>query len=601
MCGIAGGINVAVSSQTVFAALSHRGPDDAGRLCYDNTELFHTRLAVQDLVGGTQPMEEEEYAIVFNGEIYNHLELRQQLLPGISFRTRSDTETLLQLYRRYGSSMLNDLDGMFALAILDRKRKELFLAVDRAGKKPLFLYREGQRLFFASELNVLDRVLKPRIDEEAIATYLRCGFFPGGLTPYRGVERIANGSWRRINLENLGEEKGRYFSIRDLYRAPLFEGSEAALLEETERRLRRSVKRRILSSDLEVGAFLSGGIDSSLIVAMAAEYTERLKTFTVSFDGGYDEAPLAELTARRYGTQHHTLALSLDLKRDVERILGAYGMPFADSSAIPSWYVSRAAKEHVTVVLNGDGADELFGGYRRYVPFANRSLLRLAKGFSPLGKVLPPPHQKLSGYNYLYRLLQLAGKSGIDAYLSATSDLFEGVYDFGANRYLASLDRTIDSCELKGVSKMLCLDFELLLFGDLLVKMDIATMAHSLEARSPFLGTEILELAPRLPERCKVAGTTTKKILRKLAKRYLPAALPGQPKRGFEVPLKEWVESLLREKIHEALAPGAYTEQFIDRDWIDRLLQGRLRISAEKRAKILWTMYALEIWKEQRR
>ena len=600
MCGIAGGINVAVAAETVLEGLSHRGPDASGHLHFGNAELFHTRLAVQDIAGGDQPMEAEEYAIVFNGEIYNHLELREQLLSGTIFHTRSDTETLLQLYRHYGSGMFRHLDGMFALAILDRKKKELFLAVDRAGKKPLFLYREGERLFFASELNVLDRVMRPAIDEEAIAAYLRCGFFPGELTPYRGVERVRNGTWRRIALATLEEERGSYFSIRDLYRTAPFRGDEVEAEEEVERRLRESVRRRMLSSDLEVGAFLSGGIDSSLIVALASESTDRLKTFTVSFEGSYDEAPLAELTARRYGTEHYTLPISLDLEQDVERILGAYGMPFADSSAIPSWYVSRAAKEHVTVVLNGDGADELFGGYRRYVPFANGALFGLASLLSPLGKILPPPDEKRSYYNYFFRLLQLAGKSGLDRYLAATTDLFEGVHDFGPNRYLERLDRQIRSCDLEGLSKILCLDFELLLFGDLLVKMDIATMAHSLEARSPFLGSGILELAPRLPDRCKVSGTTTKKVLRDLAKRYLPPELPDQPKRGFEVPLRQWVEGVLEKKIREALAPGAYSEQFLERSWIDRLLEGRLRISPEKRAKMLWTMYALEVWKERR-
>lgn len=600
MCGIAGGINVAVAAETVLGGLSHRGPDASGHLHFENAELFHTRLAVQDIAGGDQPMEAEEYAIVFNGEIYNHLELREQLLSGTIFHTRSDTETLLQLYRHYGSGMFRHLDGMFALAILDRKKKELFLAVDRAGKKPLFLYREGERLFFASELNVLDRVMRPAIDEEAIAAYLRCGFFPEELTPYRGVERVRNGTWRRIALATLEEETGSYFSIRDLYRMAPFRGDEVEAEEEVERRLRESVRRRMLSSDLEVGAFLSGGIDSSLIVALASESTDRLKTFTVSFEGSYDEAPLAELTARRYGTEHYTLPISLDLEQDVERILGAYGMPFADSSAIPSWYVSRAAKEHVTVVLNGDGADELFGGYRRYVPFANGALFGIASLLSPLGKLLPPPDEKRSYYNYLFRLLQLAGKSGLDRYLAATTDLFEGVYDFGPNRYLERLDRQIRSCDLEGLSKMLCLDFELLLFGDLLVKMDIATMAHSLEARSPFLGSGILELAPRLPDRCKVSGTTTKKVLRDLAKRYLPPELPDQPKRGFEVPLRQWVEGVLEKKIREALAPGAYSEQFLERSWIDRLLEGRLRISPEKRAKMLWTMFALEVWKGRR-
>ena len=601
MCGIAGCINITVSMETVLADLSHRGPDESGHLHFKNTDLFHTRLAIQDIADGHQPMELEEFAIVFNGEIYNHLELRESLLPATVFHTRSDTETLLHLYRSFGIDMLHHIDGMFAMAILDRKRNELFLAVDRAGKKPIFLYRNDKRLFFASELNTLNRAVRPKIDDDAIVTYLRFGFFPLETTPYRKVERIRNGTWRRIDITTLEEETGNHFSIQDLYRSQPIDGDSATMEKELEKRLRNSVRRRLLSSDLEVGAFLSGGIDSSLIVAMASEMTDRLKTFTVSFEGSYDEAPLAKLTARKFHTEHHTLPISMNLKEDITRILGAYGMPFADSSAIPSWYVSRAAKEHVTVVLNGDGADELFGGYRRYVPFANHSLLRLAALLAPIEKILPPPRDKRTLYNYLIRLLHLTKKSGIDRYLAATTDIFEGAYDFGPNPYLVRMDQQVRSCKLKELSKMLCLDFNFLLFGDLLVKMDIATMTHSLEARSPFLGKEILEWAPRLPENRKVAGTTTKKILRNLAERYLPPAIPHQPKRGFEVPLKKWTEGILRDNIQEALAPGAYSETFIDRIWIDRLLKGTLRISPEKRAYILWTIYALEVWKEQKK
>ena len=599
MCGIAGAINLKVPKDIVFDSLKHRGPDEFGSFRFENIELFHTRLSIQDINGGHQPMELDEYVIVFNGEIYNHLELRQEYLSEVDFKTHSDTETLLHLYKHYKRKIFSMLDGMFALAILDRKSKTLLLAVDRAGKKPLFYYKDGKHLFFASELNSINQIIKPQIDEEAIISYLRCGFFPKTLTPYQNVNRIENGVWQLIDLENLNIKQESYFCIKEIYKKEPFKGDRTEAKRVLESYLKESIKRRLLSSDLEVGAFLSGGIDSSLVVAMASEYTKELKTFTVSFEGAYDEAPLAKLTADRYNTHHHTLDISLNLKRDIEKILGSYGMPFADSSAIPSWYVSKSAKEYVTVVLNGDGADELFGGYRRYVPFANSKLFKTAKLISPLVKLLPPPQEKRSYYNYLYRLLNLAKREGLDRYLSATSDIFEGYYRFPSNSYLKELDQEIDSCTLSELNNMLCLDFELLLFGDLLVKMDIATMAHSLEARSPFLAKEILEFAPTLPSDDKIAKTTTKSLLRELSKDYLPTQLISQPKRGFEVPLKSWVNGILKNNIKEALSSGSYSEQFIDREWLNKLLDDKLNIPAEKRAKMLWSMYALEVWKAQ--
>ncbi len=600
MCGIAGAINFEVEKESIFESLKHRGPDESGVFKFENTALFHTRLSIQDIAAGHQPMELDEYVIVFNGEIYNHIELRQEYLPNVKFKSHSDTETLLHLFSQYQTKMFNFLDGMFALAIIDRKSKTLLLAVDRAGKKPIFYYKDDKKLFFASELNTVDKSIKPSIDEEAIFTYLRCGFFPKTLTPYKSVKRLSNGTWLTFNLKNLDIKEESYFCIENLYKTTPFKGDIKEAKISLEDRLKRAIKRRLLSSDLEVGAFLSGGIDSSLVVAMASEYRDNLKTFTVSFEGAYNEAPLAKLTANRYNTQHHTLDISLNLKDDIEKILGAYGMPFSDSSAIPSWYVSQSAKEYVTVILNGDGADELFGGYRRYVPFANPLLFKSASLLSTISKILPPPNEKRSYYNYLYRLLELTNKKGLNQYLSATSDIFEGVYNFSSTKYLDDLDSYIRLCGLQGLDKMLCLDFELLLFGDLLVKMDIATMAHSLEGRSPFLSKDILEFAPKLPQNYKISKTTTKKILRDLSKDYLPTELISQPKRGFEVPLKDWVNGVLKSKIQEALANRAYSHNFINRRWLDNLLDNRLNISQEKRAKILWTIYALEVWKEQR-
>jgi asparagine synthase (glutamine-hydrolysing) len=599
MCGIAGGLNCSsIDARTVSESLKHRGPDDFGEYEWRQCRLFHTRLAIQDIVGGTQPMERDGCVIVFNGEIYNHQELRTEL-EGFEFRTHADTETLLCMYLKYGVEMFDRIDGMYALAILDLRDLTLFLATDRAGKKPLYIYRDREKLFFASELNTIAACYSLQKDEEAIASYLRAGFFFGSRTPYEKVERMGSGSWMRIDIGNMEISRGQYFSMESAYRTAEKIDSESEALELLDRALDVSVRNRMLSSDLEVGAFLSGGIDSSLAVAVASRYTDRLKTFTVAFDGGYDESRLAELTAVKYGTEHHVLRISMNLRDDVERILSAYGQPFMDSSAIPSWYVSRAAKKHVTVVLNGDGADELFGGYRRYVPVAH-GWMKAARLLSPLASLLPPPHEKRSRYNYLYRLLKMGGKQGSDLYLSSTTDIFEDIYEWKENEVVKEMEEWIGTCGLDGLSRVLCLDFGLLLFSDLLVKMDIATMAHSLEGRSPFLGKNMLETAVRLPDSFKVRKTETKWILRRLAQKYLPEELIHQPKRGFEVPLKKWVEEDLKEPIHDMLASGCHSERYIRRRFIDDLLEGRLRVSEEKRAKMLWTIYALEIWEKNR-
>ena len=286
----------------------------------------------------------------------------------------------------------------------------------------------------------------------------------------------------------------------------------------------------------------------------------------------------------------------MNLKNDIEKILLNYGQPFMDSSAIPSYYVSKEAKKHVTVILNGDGADELFGGYRRYVPSAN-SILDIASYFSFLTKVLPKPHNKKSLYNYLFRLLTISGKKDLDFYLSSTTDLFEDEYLFKPNYIFEKMNKLIKDTSLDPLSKMLYLDSKMLLFSDLLVKMDIATMANSIEGRSPFLSKHMLEFAPTLKNEYKIKGKNTKYILRELSKKYLPVELITQPKRGFEVPLKKWVESDLKNNIFESLSNNSYSSNFVEKSFINNLLDKKFNISDEKRAKILWSMYCLEVWK----
>jgi len=601
MCGIAGTINFNyVNLDEIKKSLFHRGPDEQDIYNYKNINLIHTRLSIVDISNGHQPFEFQNYVIVFNGEIYNHLILRDEYLKNFSFTTNSDTETLLYLYIKYKNKMFEMLDGMFAFAIFDKSLNKIILSRDRAGKKPLYMYKNSTSLMFASELNAIKSGVNTlEINDEQIYSYIRNGFFFKTTTPYKNVVELEAGYVYEIKIDSLEITKEKYFNILDFYKKDKIQDYEDAK-KSLDDILHKSVKDRLLSSDLEVGAFLSGGIDSSLIVAVASQYINKLKTFTVKFDGAFDESYLAKLTANKYNTQHYELSISMNLKNDIEKILSNYGEPFMDSSAIPSYYVSQEAKKYVSVILNGDGADEIFGGYRRYVPVAN-NWLSIASNFSSLTKLLPNPHAKKSIYNYAYRLLAMSSKKGLDFYNSATNDIFEDVYHFDNNPIFNEMDdfiKEIENENITNLSKMLYMDFNLILQSDLLKKMDIATMAHSLEGRSPFLSKYMLEYAPTLEDEFKIKGKTTKFILRDLAKEYLPKELISQPKRGFEVPLKNWIENDLRDNVFDMLSGDCYIQGFVDKSFIDQLLNKKLNVSDEKRAKMLWTMYSLEIWKK---
>lgn len=598
MCGIAGVTNYNNEDLSpLINSQLHRGPDAQNFLVKDRVALLHNRLSIQDIQGGVQPLDIDGYTIIFNGEIYNHQSLRREFLSKESFKTNSDTETLLKLYIKYREKVLNFLDGMFAFTIYDPYENRLFFARDRAGKKPLYYIQKRNQFIFASEINPIKNFCKLETDEEAIKEYLRVGFFTASQSVYKDLKNFPKGSFAYLDLNTHNFTIKPYFQIEEFYKTEKMTLNQA--IDGVECRLKTAIKNRLESSDLEVGAFLSGGIDSSLIVAMASEYKKDLKTFTVSFQGAYNEAPLAELTAKKYGTQHKTIEIGLDLKNDIEKILHNYGQPFWDSSAIPSWYVSREAKKDVTVILNGDGADEIFGGYRRYVAIKN-SWDRLFAPLSPLLKVLPKANNKKSLYNFAYRLLELSSKSDtLEKYLSTTTDLQEGFTEFFSQpkefQILDSLRKT-ENLDATPLQKILINDFNNILYSDLLVKMDIATMAHSLEGRSPFLGKELLEFAPKIPDSYKISGTKTKFLLRELSKKYLPAELINQPKRGFEVPLKDWVNHDLKEVIFDYLSEECYASKFVDKKFLIDLKNNSVQISQEKRAKILWALFAVQSW-----
>lgn len=606
MCGIAGAVNFKLCYRTIDESMLHRGPDEQHNFTANNVDLYHLRLSIVDIGGGRQPMQlDDRYTIIFNGEIYNHIEVRTQF--NITGNTSSDTETLLLLYRKFGVNFLNYLDGMFAFAIYDKQENTIFIARDRAGKKPLYYYADADKIVFASELNCLKSLLPLQMDNDNFYHYLRLGSFYKKLTPYKNVHELAAGSFLLIDCNTLEVKEQCWWSISDFYARSNNDSFEESLLK-VDGFLHTSIQRRVESSDLEVGSFLSGGIDSGLVTAIASGYNSSLKTFTVSFNGEYDEAPLAKLVADKYHTQHTEIKINFDtLKNDIENIVGNYGEPFFDSSAIPSYYVSAAAKKYLTVILNGDGADELFGGYRRYVPFAQYDFFkanRLVKSSAHFLKmILPPANNKKSTYNYLYRLASLASKQSLEIYLAAGVDIMEGFEQHIKNPgfdYLQVMRNDFDAiadASISGLKKLMNMDFNTTLFSQLLVKMDIANMANSLEGRSPFLSKELLEYAPAMNDRFKIHGGTTKYLLRQLAKKYLPEQLINQPKRGFEIPLKSWVGHELKEVVFDYVgAASGISGQFLERKFINSLLNGTIKISAEKRAKILWTLMCMEIW-----
>jgi asparagine synthase (glutamine-hydrolysing) len=590
VCGVAGfyGLN-AQKAQALLNALAHRGPDDSGVFEGDLITLVHRRLSVQDIALGRQPMQRGDLTIVFNGEIYNHIALRKSVEA--DFKTRSDTETLLALYQDRGANALDIIDGMFAFAIYNKRDKTLFLARDRYGKKPLY-YSFQNGFMFASEINALTKVANFAVDRDAAAAYFGFGFIPFDRSIYKEIIKLNAGSWLKLRLDTFEIESGRFFSPFDLGAETITDENEA--IEQIESALSQSVKSRLESSDVEVGSFLSGGIDSSLVSFYAAKERPNLQTFTVRFAGNYDESPQAEATAKAIGSAHMTIDVAPNMKEDIESILARYGEPFSDSSAIPSFYVAKAARERVKVVLNGDGADELFAGYRRYVPIAN-GWFSWARRFSFLAKILPKPAKKISAYNYLYRLIESAGaKTPLEFWLKTRPAISLPISadNLVAKEVALFLENLPNSTPL---SLALLSDQALLLFGDLLPKMDIATMAVALEARSPFLSRDLSYLAPRIDDRLKIRGAKTKYILRRLALKRLGKNVANAPKRGFEVPLANWAQNDLKEPIEDlVLSPNAFWRDFLDKDVLNAPF-GR-----EGRAKALWTLFCFEIWNKNR-
>jgi asparagine synthase (glutamine-hydrolysing) len=566
MCGIVGIIDFrsaadADSIRAAAATLYKRGPDDSGVWTSGGVGLGHQRLSIIDLTAsGHQPMisGDGRFVLVFNGEIYNFQELRRQLdQHNAHWRSQSDTEVILAAYARWGPKCLERFHGMFSFAIWDQRGKALFAARDRIGEKPFYYHHSDDCFAFASRPRAL-LALKPKLsqelDEQAIRFYLESGYVPAPYSIYREMRKLAPAHW--LLLDHRGLQIERYWDFRHIAPEVSWEGRrEDDLLDELDSILSRSVRSRMIS-DVPLGAFLSGGIDSSLVVAMMANHCSRpVESFTIGFEQKvFDESPYALAVSKCVGTQHHCEHLKVDdLLELMPTFSEEYDEPFFDSSAFPTMAVSRFARRHVKVALTGDGGDELFGGYH-YYQLAHQlgPLFRMPNGLrntvaSMIGAVPRHRAQLLSG--------ALRQRTALDAFCFARSiikDFEELLPPEVLHRTMSMRDLFTDASKtfptgLTVAEQGMRLDAYYTLPDDYLQKVDVASMAFSLETRAALLDQDLVEWAMKLPLKWKLRGSESKYLLRKLAYRYAPREIMDRPKQGFEVPIAAWLRGPLKD------------------------------------------------------
>ena len=596
------------------AAIRHRGPDDDGFYFNDSVGLAMRRLSIIDLKSGKQPIHNQDRTawIVFNGEIYNYRELRDQLEKlGHTFYTNSDTEAIIHAYDQYGADCPKHLRGMFAFAIWDERTQELFLARDRVGKKPLLYAQVAGQLIFGSEFSAL--LLHPdisrEVEPEAIHHYLSFMCVPAPLTAYRAIKKLEPGHtlrWRK------GEIKIERYWQPDFSKKLKISEQEAG--ERAIAILRDAVKVRLMS-EVPLGAFLSGGIDSSAVVAlMSEESSTPVKTFSIGFEEqDFSELHHARRVAEHVGAEHHEFIVRPDVLEVLPTLVEHYGEPFASPSAIPTYYVARETRKHVTVALNGDGGDECFAGYERYaaMQLAERyrrmpALLR-EQAIEPLVNLLPSSELRRGRVRDVKRFLRAASLPPVQRYLQWVSVMDvktkSALYteDFrrlvGGHDPAAILSPWFAQANGKGlVDALLLTDTLTYLPNELLAKVDIATMAVSLEARSPFLDHHVIEFAASLPENLKLRGLTTKYILKQVLKKLLPAENLTRRKMGFGVPIGAWFRGQFQELLRDTLL----TERFLNRGIfnaraIQQLIDAHTRGERDHGPQ-LYVLLMLELW-----
>jgi asparagine synthase (glutamine-hydrolysing) len=544
--------------------LAHRGPDGGGNHLAGPFGMGMRRLSIIDLASGDQPMSNEDGTlwVVFNGEIYNYRELTADLAArGHRFATSSDTEVLVHLYEEYGERCVEPLRGMFAFAIWDGPRRELLLGRDRLGIKPLYYAATPDGFLFGSELKALVQSpwLGPRLDRRGLAAYLEYGYVPDPLSILDGVSKVPPGHTLTIRSGRPAPPR-RYWQATSYFKPGAAPTSETQAAEDLWRKLEEAVRFHMVS-DVPVGAFLSGGVDSSAVVSIMARISGRaIKTFSVGFvEDRYNELPHARQVAGAYGTEHHELLVEPNDLKVLEELLSTFDEPFADSSAIPTYLVSRLARQHVKVVLSGDGGDELFAGYDRYVVDHRRRHFGL---FGDLG--LGAPLRALSsilpvggGKNTLHNL----SLPRLQRYIHAIS-LFprQGLRDVMADGDASRVDIvSLADLDLDPLSRLQDLDLKTYLPGDILTKVDRMSMANSLEARVPLLDHPLVEFACSLPPDLRFHDGTTKYLLKRALDGHVPAETLSRPKQGFAVPLESWFSGSI---------PGFFRDELADTSWL---------------------------------
>ena len=610
MCGIAGFIDVERSRNSaeqlidsMCKVIRHRGPDDQGVWVGDGVALGMRRLAIIDLASGHQPIFNEDGSIlvVFNGEIYNYRELQQELRArGHQLRTNSDTETIVHAYEEYGDDCVKHLRGMFTFALWDRKRQRLLAARDRFGKKPLNYYWDGRRLIFGSEIkSILEASIPREVNPIALDEYLVYGCVPTPNTLFKGVSKLP--AAHILVYEDRQISTKRYW---ELPFRPTCQDDEATAVERTLALLKDAVQVRLMS-EVPLGAFLSGGIDSSVVVGlMSSMMSQPVKTFSIGFEeDDYSELPYARQVARHFGTDHHEFFVRPELVSVLPQLVWAYDEPFADSSMLPTYYVSKLAREYVTVVLTGDGGDEIFAGYRQYqrelaisrIPGFIRLLLGYAGTLMPDGirgkKHLSNLHRDFdTRYVQLMTLFPPGLRSSMysPAYFSHARD---------HNPYARLLDEFRSVSDLDITAQQQYVDVRRYLADDILVKVDKASMFNSLETRAPMLDQHLVEYVSSLPSSIRTRDGVLKYLLKKVAAEMVPSEILARRKQGFGVPIKHWLRRDLTNYAYELLdSPRARQRGIFDSQFIRNLLKAHASTKRVNHGAAIWVLLCLELW-----
>jgi asparagine synthase (glutamine-hydrolysing) len=619
MCGITGFITREIKDREASEALldlmcrviEYRGPDEQGMTVEGRAALGMRRLSIIDLAGGQQPIYNEDGSkfIVFNGEIYNYRELRRDLESrGYRFKTNSDTETILHAFEEYGTNCVRHLRGMFAFAIWDKREESLFIARDRVGKKPLFYSHTAAGNFvFGSELKTLltHGEISRDIDHAALDAYLTFGYVPEEFCIFRDAKKLAPGHF--LVFKNGRVDTQKYWDFDYSNNSEI--KSEEEYIEALREKIREAVKVRLIS-EVPLGAFLSGGVDSSSIVGMMSQILDKpVKTFSIGFnEDSFNELKYARIAAKHFNTEHHEFTLTPDFVSIVDDLVWHFDEPFSDSSALPTYMVSKMARDFVTVVLSGDGGDELFAGYTRYVIDRERSGLEKLPAalrrsvLRPVSQALP---HAARGKNYLYN----ASLDATDRYIDSVSQfnaprrgyLYSAGFraklngDFGRGEELFQTLAESVSTDSQ-VDRLLYLDSKTYLPGDILTKVDRMSMAASLEARVPLLDHELIEFVVGMPAELKLKGLETKYIFKKAMEGLVPREILYREKQGFGVPIGDWINAQLKDRIYSDLTERKAIERgYFDPGYIKTLLDEHRR-GRRDHSHAVWVLWMLELW-----